>query len=116
MDPPPASISHRETSEGDGEIVGVVQIPSVLKYEVDSLATRVDVDDKGLDGVRDGLVQFESRRSRVNEEGDEKGEKEDGGDGDYHVTYRPLGLETLVRKRNYGREKLTENGLLQYTG
>ena len=52
-----------------------------------------------------GGVEAECRRSRIDKEGYEEGEKKDGGDGDDDVTSRLLRLQALVRKGNLSFEE-----------
>jgi hypothetical protein len=95
---------HRKTDQRDGKVIRIVQIPSIFEDEIDFFLGTVDVNFERLDGVGDGGVEAEIRRSRVNEEGDQKGEEEDGGDGNNHVTRRPFRLQTLVGKWDEGNE------------
>lgn len=48
----------------------------------------------------DGRVETESRRSRVDKEGDEECKEKDCGDGDNHVTRRLLRFQALVGEWN----------------
>lgn len=93
----PQTHLNREADHGDGEVVGIVQIPAILKDKVDSgRGISGDVDAAGLDGVQDGGVELELGGAGVDEEGDEEGEEEDDADGDEDVEGRAFGLESLI--------------------